>query len=355
MATDQPVREPKSLLVTGGSGFIGSSFIRYLLGPANYEGKVLNLDLLTYAGNPENVAGIAKDPRYTFVQGDIADSALVTRLVEEHQVDAIVHFAAESHVDRSIVTPGAFIQTNVVGTFQLLEVVRKARHVHFHHVSTDEVYGSLGPTGAFREDTPYQPNSPYSASKASSDHLVRAYAHTYGISTTLSNCSNNYGPYQFPEKLIPVMILNLVEGKPLPVYGDGLNVRDWLYVDDHAEAIYAILRSGRAGETYNVGGDGEKTNLEIIHLLIAHVAECTGKSKADLEHLITFVKDRPGHDRRYAIDFDKIQKELGWRPRHDLKAGLASTTRWYLDNGTWIDHVRTGAYREWMNTNYDRR
>jgi dTDP-glucose 4,6-dehydratase len=355
MATDLPVREPKSLLVTGGSGFIGSSFIRYLLGPAGYEGKVVNLDLLTYAGNPENVAGIAKDPRYTFVQGDIADSALVARLVEEHPIDAIVHFAAESHVDRSIVTPGAFIQTNVVGTFQLLEVVRKAPHVHFHHVSTDEVYGSLGPTGAFREDTPYQPNSPYSASKASSDHLVRAYAHTYGISTTLSNCSNNYGPYQFPEKLIPVMILNLVEGKPLPVYGDGMNVRDWLYVDDHAEAIYTILRSGRAGETYNVGGDGEKTNLEIIHLLIAHVAERTGKSKADLERLITFVKDRPGHDRRYAIDFDKIQNELGWRPRHDLKAGLASTTRWYLDNGTWIDHVRTGAYREWMNTNYDRR
>jgi dTDP-glucose 4,6-dehydratase len=355
MATDLPVREPKSLLVTGGSGFIGSSFIRYLLGPASYGGKLVNLDLLTYAGNPENIAGIANDPRYTFVQGDIADSALVARLVEEHRIDAIVHFAAESHVDRSIVTPGAFIQTNVVGTFQLLEVVRKMPHVHFHHVSTDEVYGSLGPTGAFREDTPYQPNSPYSASKASSDHLVRAYAHTYGISTTLSNCSNNYGPYQFPEKLIPVMILNLVEGKALPVYGDGMNVRDWLYVDDHAEAIHAILRFGRAGETYNVGGDGEKTNLEIIQLLMGEVAECTGKSKADLERLITFVKDRPGHDRRYAIDFAKIQNELGWRPRHDLKAGLASTTRWYLDNGTWIDHVRTGAYREWMNTNYDRR
>jgi len=253
------------------------------------------------------------------------------------------------------VTPGAFIQTNVVGTFQLLEVARKAKHVHFHHVSTDEVFGSLGPTGAFREDTPYQPNSPYSASKAGSDHLVRAYCHTYGLSVTISNCSNNYGPYQFPEKLIPVMILNLCEGKPLPVYGDGMNVRDWLYVDDHSEAIWSIVQKGRSGETYNVGGEGERTNLEIIRLLIENVAAKTGKAKGDLEKLITFVKDRPGHDRRYAIDFAKIKRELGWTPKHDLAAGLRDTVSWYLENSGWIERVRTGTYREWMATNYERR
>ena len=348
-------REPKSLLVTGGSGFIGSSFIRYLLGPAGYAGRILNLDLLTYAGNPENLASVEKNPQYRFERGDIGDAELVAKLVAEHQVDTIVHFAAESHVDRSIVTPGAFIQSNVVGTFQLLEVARKAKNVHFHHVSTDEVFGSLGATGAFREDTPYSPNSPYSASKAGSDHLVRAYCHTYGLSVTISNCSNNYGPYQFPEKLIPVMILNLCEGKPLPVYGDGLNVRDWLYVDDHAEAIWSIVQKGQSGETYNVGGEGERTNLEIIGLLIEHVAGKTGKSKGELEKLITFVKDRPGHDRRYAIDFAKIKRELGWTPKHDLAAGLRDTVGWYLANSSWIEHVRTGAYREWMATNYERR
>ncbi|HEV8549885.1 MAG TPA: dTDP-glucose 4,6-dehydratase [Polyangiaceae bacterium] len=355
MTAPNLAREPRSLLVTGGSGFIGSSFIRYLLGPAKFQGRILNLDLLTYAGNPENLAGVAEHERYRFERGDILDAALVARLVAEHGVDTIVHFAAESHVDRSIVTPGAFIQTNVVGTFQLLEVARKATGVHFHHVSTDEVFGSLGPTGAFREDTPYSPNSPYSASKAGSDHLVRAYHHTYGLSVTLSNCSNNYGPYQFPEKLIPVMILNLAEGKPLPVYGDGLNVRDWLYVDDHAEAIWRIVRSGRAGETYNVGGEGERTNLEIIRLLIENVAAQTGKAKAELERQITFVKDRPGHDRRYAIDFGKVKSELGWSPAHDLARGLADTVRWYLDNSGWIERVRTGAYREWMATNYEQR
>jgi dTDP-glucose 4,6-dehydratase len=349
------LRNPKSLLVTGGSGFIGSSFIRYLLGPAGFSGRVVNLDLLTYAGNPENVASVASDPRYRFVHGDIGNAELVSALVAEHAIDCIVHFAAESHVDRSIVAPGAFVETNVIGTFRLLEVVRKAPHVHFHHVSTDEVFGSLGPTGAFREDTPYSPNSPYSASKAASDHFVRAYSHTYGISTTLSNCSNNYGPYQFPEKLIPLMILNLLAGKPLPVYGDGLNVRDWLYVDDHAEAIWSIVRSGRAGETYNVGGEGERTNLEIIRLLIAGVATQAGKSVADLENLVTFVKDRPGHDRRYAIDFSKIKAELGWEPRHDLARGLADTVSWYLSNAEWIEHVRTGAYRAWLETNYGAR
>jgi dTDP-glucose 4,6-dehydratase len=349
------LREPRSLLVTGGAGFIGSAFLRYLFGPLGFRGRVTNLDLLTYAGNPENLAGLDAGERYRFVQGDIADLALVSGIVESDGIDAIVHFAAESHVDRSIVSPDAFIQTNLVGTFRLLEAVRRAPHVHFHHVSTDEVFGSLGPTGAFSETTPYSPNSPYSASKAGSDHLVRAYAHTYGLSVTVSNCSNNYGPYQFPEKLIPLMILNLFENKPLPVYGDGKNVRDWLYVDDHAEALWTILCRGRTGETYNVGGEGERTNLEIIALLIEAVASVTDKSVGELEKLITFVKDRPGHDRRYAIDFSKIERELGWSPRHDLAAGLADTVRWYLQNPGWTERVRTGAYREWLQTNYAKR
>jgi dTDP-glucose 4,6-dehydratase len=349
------MRDPKCLLVTGGSGFIGSAFVRLLFGSLGFKGKVVNLDLLTYAGNPDNVAGAVDPERYVFVKGDIADQELVLSLIQKQGVDAIVNFAAESHVDRSIVSPGAFIQTNVVGTFQLLEAVRKHQHVHFHHVSTDEVYGSLGPTGAFREDTPYHPNSPYSASKAASDHLVSAYHHTYGLSVTISNCSNNYGPYQFPEKLIPVMIMKLLEGQPLPVYGDGLNVRDWLYVDDHVEAIWAVLTRGRSGETYNVGGEGERTNLDVIHELMAVIAAETGKPKSELEKLITFVKDRPGHDRRYAIDFSKIKGELGWSPRHDLKAGLADTVRWYRSNDAWLERVRSGAYREWMATNYDKR
>jgi len=355
MTTGTPRREPKRLLVTGGSGFVGSAFIRYLLGQVAFSGRVVNLDLLTYAGNPENLESVAQDARYRFEHGDIGDAALVRRLVAEHAIDTIVHFAAESHVDRSIDAPSAFIQTNIVGTFQLLEVARQTKDLHFHHVSTDEVFGSLGPTGAFREDTPYQPNSPYSASKAGSDHLVRAYAHTYGLSVTLSSSSNNYGPYQFPEKLIPLMVLNLCEGKALPVYGDGLNVRDWLYVDDHAEAIWSIVRTGRSGEAYNVGGEGERTNLEIIRLLIENVAEQTGKDRADLEQLITFVKDRPGHDRRYAIDFSKLERELGWSPKHDLAAGLRDTVRFYLTNPGWLEGVRTGAYREWLATNYERR
>jgi len=349
------MRDPKCLLVTGGLGFIGSAFVRLLFGSLGYKGRVVNLDLLTYAGNPDNVEGAVDPERYRFVKGDIGDQDLVLSLLREHQVDAIVNFAAESHVDRSIVTPGAFIQTNVVGTFHLLEAVRKVPHVHFHHVSTDEVYGSLGPTGAFREDTPYHPNSPYSASKAASDHLVQAYSHTYGLSVTLSNCSNNYGPYQFPEKLIPLMIMKLFEGQELPVYGDGLNVRDWLYVDDHVEAIWAVLTRGRAGETYNVGGEGERTNLDVIRELMDAVSASTGKSVSDLQKLITFVKDRPGHDRRYAIDFSKIQRELGWNPRHDLKAGLTDTVKWYRSNTAWLERVRSGAYREWLATNYDKR
>jgi dTDP-glucose 4,6-dehydratase len=349
------VREPRSLLVTGGAGFVGSAFVRYVLGQPDFRGTLVNLDLLTYAGNLENVAAVANDARYQFVRGDIADGELVGRLVREHAVDTIVHFAAESHVDRSIVAPSAFIETNVVGTFRLLEVARAAKSVHFHHVSTDEVFGSLGPTGAFREDTPYRPNSPYSASKAASDHLVRAYAHTYALPITLSNCSNNYGPYQFPEKLIPLMIMNLVEDKPLPIYGDGLNVRDWLYVDDHAEAVWRIVRSGRAGETYNVGGEGERTNLEIVRLLIECVAAETGKSCSALEALITFVRDRPGHDRRYAIDFSKLQHELAWSPRRDLASGLRETVRFYLGHRDWLERVRTGAYRDWLRENYERR
>jgi dTDP-glucose 4,6-dehydratase len=345
-------RNPRSLLVTGGAGFIGSAFIRYLLGPAAFDGRVTNLDVLTYAGNLENLAACASDPRYRFVRGDIRDAELVRGVVEEREVDTLVHFAAESHVDRSILGPAAFIETNVAGTFQLLEVARRFPALHFHHVSTDEVYGSLGATGAFREDSPYDPSSPYSASKAASDHLVRAYARTYGTSVTLSNSGNNYGPYQFPEKLVPLVSLNLAEGKPVPVYGDGLNVRDWLHVDDHVEAVWTILRRGRAGETYNVGGEGERTNLELIRLLRAHVARETGKSESELERLVTFVKDRPGHDRRYALDSGKLRTELGWTPRHELASGLADTVRWYLAHPAWLEHVRTGAYRAWLETNY---
>jgi dTDP-glucose 4,6-dehydratase len=348
-------RDFSCLLVTGGLGFIGSAFIRGLFGELGYRGRVVNLDLLTYAGNAENVEGFYDPERYHFVRGDIQDHDLVLSLVREHGVDGIVNFAAESHVDRSIVEPGSFIRTNVVGTFQLLEVVRKVPSVHFHHVSTDEVYGSLGPTGAFREDTPYQPNSPYSASKAASDHLVRAYAHTYGISATLSNSSNNYGSYQFPEKLIPLMILNLLEDKPLPVYGDGLNVRDWLHVDDHVAALWSILSRGRRGETYNVGGHGERTNLEVIGVLMRAVSQQTGRPLAELERLITFVKDRPGHDRRYAIDPAKLEGELGFAPRGSVDALLSDTVRWYRENGGWVDRVRTGAYRDWLSRNYDAR
>jgi dTDP-glucose 4,6-dehydratase len=353
--TPQESRSFSCLLVTGGLGFIGSAFIRGLFGELGYRGRVVNLDLLTYAGNPENVEGSHDSSRYQFVHGDIADHDLVLSLVREHGVDGIVNFAAESHVDRSIVEPGAFIRTNVLGTFQLLEVVRKAPAVHFHHVSTDEVYGSLGPTGAFREDTPYQPNSPYSASKAASDHLVRAYAHTYGLSVTLSNSSNNYGPFQFPEKLIPLMILNLLEDKPLPVYGDGKNVRDWLHVDDHVAALWSILTRGRRGETYNVGGHGERTNLEVIALLMRAVSEQTGRPLAELERLLTFVKDRPGHDRRYAIDPAKIEGELGFKSRGTVDSLMMDTVRWYREHDGWIDRVRTGAYREWLSKNYDGR
>lgn len=350
------IRPLNHILVTGGLGFIGSAFIRYVFAKPDFKGTLTNLDLLTYAGNPDNVEGFVDPARYRFVKGDIGDLELVNRLVQEHHIDVIVNFAAESHVDRSIIGPGVFVQTNVVGTFRLLEVVRANPHVHFHHVSTDEVYGSLEPNDpAFTETTPYHPNSPYSASKAASDHLVRAYAHTYGISTTLSNCSNNYGPYHFPEKLIPLMILNMLEGKPLPIYGDGSNVRDWLYVDDHAEALWTIIERGQRGETYNVGGNNEWTNLAIVKKLCEIVAAETGRDRASLEALITFVKDRPGHDLRYAVDSSKLQRELGWKPRHDLESGLRDTVRWYLKNPKWIERVRSGAYREWIAKNYEQR
>jgi len=348
-------RSSRSLLVTGGAGFIGSAFIRSLFGRADFTGRVVNYDVLTYAGNPENVKGAVDPERYTLVRGDICDRDLVLKTCEEHEIDTIVNFAAESHVDRSILGPSAFVQTNVMGTLALLEVVRARPRIHFHHVSTDEVFGSLGPTGAFVEESPYQPNSPYSASKAASDHLVRAYAHTYGISTTLSNCSNNYGPFHFPEKLVPLMILNMLEGKPLPVYGDGSNVRDWLFVDDHAEAIALVIERGPSGSTYNVGGRAEWQNLALLRRLLAIVAEETGKDPATLERLITFVKDRPGHDQRYAVDCSKIERELGWKPRHDLESGLRETVRWYLANPEWIARVRSGAYREWIEANYGAR
>ncbi len=348
------------ILVTGGAGFIGSNFVLDWL--AGSQEPVLNLDKLTYAGNLENLAALQGDSRHIFVQGDIGDRALVDRLLAEHRPRAILNFAAESHVDRSIHGPEDFIQTNVVGTFHLLESARgywqglpddERQAFRFLHVSTDEVYGSLGPTDPpFSETTPYAPNSPYSASKAASDHLVRAYHHTYGLPTLTTNCSNNYGPYQFPEKLIPLMILNAVQGKPLPVYGDGLNIRDWLYVSDHCAAIREVLARGRVGETYNIGGWNEKTNLEIVHTICALLDELRPDPQGPHARLITFVKDRPGHDRRYAIDARKIERELGWRPAETFDTGIRKTVTWYLEHMDWVQRVASGAYREWVNRHY---
>lgn len=334
-------RKVQNILVTGGSGFIGSAFIRYLLTKVdNYDGVCVNLDLLTYAGNQENLSTIEDDSRYVFCHGDICDEALVERLCYLHAIDTIIHFAAESHVDRSINSPQIFVTTNVLGTYHLLEVVRKLKNIHFHHVSTDEVYGSLGKEGKFTESTAYQPNSPYSASKAASDHFVRAYHHTYGLSTCLSNCSNNYGPYQYPEKLIPHMILKCFQKKPLPVYGNGLNVRDWLYVDDHSEALWLLLNHGRRGETYNIGGESERTNIEVVQAIVKAVEKYLNTS--GLDSLITFVKDRPGHDFRYAIDCSKIKNELGWKPSHTFEKGLEDTVKWYVLNHKWVEE-RTEA------------
>ncbi len=331
------------MLVTGGAVFIGSNFV---LEAVRRGHSVVNLDALTYAGNLDNLASLNGNPAHTFVHGSILDRELVTKLLREHTPDAIVHFAAESHVDRSILGPAAFIETNVNGTFALLEAAR------FLHVSTDEVYGSLAPDeAAFSEETSYKPNSPYSASKAGSDHLVRAYFHTYGLPVLTTNCSNNYGPYQFPEKLIPLMIHNATSGKPLPVYGDGQNVRDWLYVADHCDAILAVLERGRTGETYNVGGLNEQKNIDVVKTLCAILDELKPKG-APHARLITYVKDRPGHDRRYAIDCRKLQSELGWQPRESFATGLRKTVEWYLANGPWIEKIVSGEYRKWTETNY---
>jgi dTDP-glucose 4,6-dehydratase len=348
------------ILVTGGAGFIGSNFVLDWLQQS--DEPVLTLDALTYAGNVHNLDRLRGDARHTFVHGDICDRALIDRLLATHRPRAIVHFAAESHVDRSIHGPGAFIRTNVEGTFTLLEAARahwqglpadEKAAFRFHHVSTDEVYGSLSADApAFTETHPYEPNSPYSASKAASDHLVRAWFHTYGLPVLTTNCSNNYGPYHFPEKLIPLMIVNALAGKPLPVYGDGLNVRDWLYVTDHCSAIRAVLARGRVGETYNVGGWNEMPNIEIVRTVCALLDELKPDPAGSYSRLITFVKDRPGHDRRYAIDARKIERELGWRPAETFATGIRKTVQWYLDHPDWVAQVQSGAYRDWIATQY---
>ena len=352
-----------TVLVTGGAGFIGSNFVLdwFERGGAAAE-PIVNLDALTYAGNLANLAALAGDARHVFVQGDIGDRALVDRLFAEHRPRALVHFAAESHVDRSILGPGAFIKTNVEGTFTLLEAARvhvqslelsEREAFRFLHVSTDEVYGSLAPGApAFTETHPFEPNSPYSASKAASDHLVRAWFHTYGLPVLTTNCSNNYGPYHFPEKLIPLVIVSALAGKPLPVYGDGMQVRDWLYVRDHCAAIRTVLAQGRPGETYNVGGWNEKPNIEIVKTVCALLDELRPDAAGPHARLITHVKDRPGHDRRYAIDARKIERELGWRPAETFESGIRKTVRWYLDHADWVREVQSGSYRDWVAANY---
>ncbi len=343
----------KTWLVTGGAGFIGSNFIRYIVQQADVQ--VVNLDKLTYAGNLESLADLSEHPRYSFIQGDIADQTLVKGLLHLYRPQAVVNFAAESHVDRSIEGPGDFIQTNIVGTFNLLEAVRSYWNeermnneddFRFLHISTDEVYGSLGSTGFFTETTPFAPNSPYSASKASSDHLVRAYYHTYGLPTLTTNCSNNYGPYQFPEKLIPLVLLNALEGKALPVYGDGQNIRDWLYVLDHCSALKTVIERGKIGETYNIGGNNEKSNLDVVHTLCDLLDELSPQPKGrSYRQQIVFVKDRPGHDQRYAIDSTKLQTTLDWQPAETFTTGLRKTVEWYLENRVWCQRVCDGSYR----------
>jgi len=352
-----------NILITGGAGFIGSSFVRFLLGKDSSI-QVVNLDALTYAGSLENLKDLPDPERHTFVEGDICDRDLVDTLMRKHQIDTIVHSAAESHVDRSILGPEQFVQTNVVGTFNLLESAKEywlggdsqtQQPVRFHHISTDEVYGTLEPDDApFSETTPYQPNSPYAASKAASDHLVRAYVHTYDFPATITNCSNNYGPRQFPEKLIPLMILNALEGKPLPVYGDGNQIRDWLFVDDHCGAIWAVLERGRIGEVYNAGGDNQPTNIEIVNTLCEILDELLpGSPHAPHSQLIQFVPDRPGHDRRYAMNIQKIKDELGWQPHQSLESGLAKTVDWYLKNEAWVSAIQEqSGYHRWLEENY---
>ena len=350
-----------TLLVTGCAGFIGSNFVHTWL--QAHDETVVNLDRLTYAGNLENLQSLADDPRHVFVRGDIGDRTLVAHLLAEHRPRAVLNFAAESHVDRSIHGPADFIQTNIVGTFQLLECVRAhwaalpqdaQQAFRFLHVSTDEVYGSLAPSDPpFAETHPYEPNSPYSASKAASDHLVRAWHHTYGLPVLTTNCSNNYGPYHFPEKLIPLVIHNALAGKPLPIYGDGQQVRDWLYVEDHCRAIMRVLEAGRLGETYNIGGWNEKPNLEVVHTLCDTLDALRPRADGrSYRAQITFVKDRPGHDRRYAIDARKIERELGWKPQETFESGIRKTVAWYLDHAEWVDHVTRGTYRQWVDTHY---
>jgi dTDP-glucose 4,6-dehydratase len=362
-----------NILVTGGAGFIGSNFIRYVFEKTDFTGTIVNYDKLTYAGNPMNLSDLERKfggKNYIFVRGDITDYEKARETIERYRINIIVHFAAESHVDRSIFGPKDFVETNIKGTFNLLEAARQLwadrGDVRFHHISTDEVYGSLGDSGYFFESTPYDPRSPYSASKASSDHLVRAYYHTYGLPMTISNCSNNYGPYHFPEKLIPLIILNALEGKPLPVYGDGKNVRDWLYVEDHCEAVWTILMKGRSGETYNIGGECEKQNIEVVRAICAALEElCPAKDNPIFRNLqskirnyfdlIAFVTDRPGHDRRYAINCNKIKNELGWRQHYGFEDGLHKTVAWYLKNTEWVNSVRSGDYMNWIKKNYTQR
>jgi dTDP-glucose 4,6-dehydratase len=348
----------ENLLVTGGAGFIGANFIRYLLTEGTFRGRVINVDKLTYAGNLENLAGIEKSfsGRYEFIRADICDREKLARVFDEYDVDSVCHFAAESHVDRSIVNAESFIRTNILGTYTLLELVREraGRIRLFHHISTDEVFGSLDAGDHSDEDAPYKPNSPYSASKASSNHIVRAYHKTYGLPVTISNCSNNYGPYQFPEKLIPLMILNATEGGPLPVYGDGMNVRDWLYVHDHCVAVKRIMEKEKAGETYNIGGGNEMTNVRVVEMICDMLDDISGRLPGGVSrrNLITFIDDRPGHDRRYTLDSRKIHDELGWSPQESFETGLLNTIDWYLSNKTWVDRVRSGEYRKRIEARY---
>ncbi|ELY4608943.1 dTDP-glucose 4,6-dehydratase [Cronobacter turicensis] len=358
------------ILVTGGAGFIGSAVVRHIID--HTQDRVVNLDKLTYAGNPESVSSVAHSERYAFEQVDICDRAALDRVFKEHQPDAVMHLAAESHVDRSISGPADFIETNIVGTYTLLEAARaywsslddqRKAAFRFHHISTDEVYGDLPHPDEwqasealplFTEKTAYAPSSPYSASKASSDHLVRAWLRTYGLPTIVTNCSNNYGPYHFPEKLIPLVILNALDGKPLPVYGKGDQIRDWLYVEDHARALYTVVTQGQVGETYNIGGHNEKKNLDVVLTICALLDEIKPKSTSYREQ-ITYVADRPGHDRRYAIDADKISRELGWQPQETFESGIRKTVQWYLDNSQWVENVKSGAYKSWIEENYGTR
>lgn len=374
---ENKMRKLKNILVTGGAGFIGSNFIHYLFGlssakgnlfnDADFSGNVVNVDCLTYAGNLESLKDVEEKfggKRYFFEKVDICNRPEIERILKQYDIDTIIHFAAESHVDRSILGPETFIKTNVMGTFTLLDAARSfwkkpdgtfRDDVLFHHISTDEVYGSLGETGYFTETTPYDPRSPYSSSKASSDHIAMAYFHTYGLPLTLSNCTNNYGPYQFPEKLLPIMISNIRDGKPLPVYGKGDNIRDWIYVEDHNRAVWLIVNKGRTGQKYNIGGENEWQNIKLLHKVIELSAEKLGKPASEIEKTITYVKDRPGHDKRYAIDCTKIKTELGWQRKMTFEEGLNATVDWYLKNTEWVNHILSGEYTKWIDANYKSR